>query len=86
METDQWSAIGIKNMKNDTLKIVDFYFTNSLDDLNSVKNILEKNNIPHTIIQNNNNHPYFGINTTIGIEKKSLRLCYSNSGKLHRKS
>ena len=56
-------------MKNDTLKIVNFYFTNSLDELNSVKNILETNNIPHEIIKNNNNHPYFGINTAIGIEK-----------------
>ena len=56
-------------MKDDTLKIVDFYFTNSLDELNSVKTILETNNIPHEIIQNNNNHPYFGINTALGIEK-----------------
>ena len=56
-------------MEDKITKIVDFYFTNSLDELNSVKDILESNNIPNEIIRNNNNHPYFGINTAIGIEK-----------------
>ena len=49
--------------------IVDFYFTNSLEDLNSVKNILEANNISHEIITTNNNHPFFGFNSAIGMEK-----------------
>ncbi|MBO4516064.1 hypothetical protein J5751_01165 [bacterium] len=56
-------------MEKETSKIVDFYFTNSLDELNTVKNILESNNIPNQIIRNNNNHPYFGFNLAIGIEK-----------------
>ena len=56
-------------MENENSEILDFYFTNSLDELNSVKNILETNDIPYEIIKNNNNHPYFGINTAIGIEK-----------------
>ena len=45
-------------MEDEITKIVDFYFTNSLDELNSVKDILESNNIPNEIIRNNNNHPY----------------------------
>ncbi|MBO4728917.1 MAG: hypothetical protein J5631_10895, partial [Spirochaetaceae bacterium] len=53
----------------DTLNIINFYFTNSLEDLNSVKNILEANNISHEIISTNNNHPFFGFNSAIGMEK-----------------
>ena len=53
----------------DNLNIVNFYFTNSLEDLNSVKNILEANNISHEIISTNNNHPFFGFNSAIGMEK-----------------
>ena len=32
-----------------------------------IQNVL--NNIPNQIIRNNNNHPYFGFNLAIGIEK-----------------
>ena len=53
----------------DNSNIVNFYFTNSLEDLNSVKNILEANNISHEIITTNNNHPFFGFNSAIGMEK-----------------
>ena len=52
------------------LKTVDFFFTNSLDELDSVREILETHNIPIKIIRSNNQIPYLGINSTIGIEKK----------------
>ena len=52
------------------IKTVDFFFTNSLDELDSVIEILETHNIPIKIIRSNNQIPYLGINSTIGIEKK----------------
>jgi len=55
--------------KNNELKIVDFYFTNSVEDLKTVKDIFELNNIPNEIIRNNNRHPYFGVNTAIGLDR-----------------
>ena len=50
-------------------KIVDFYFTNSLEELNLAKDALEENGIPHEIVRNNNRHPYFGFNSALGVEK-----------------
>lgn len=53
----------------ENLNIVDFYFTNSVEDLNSVRDILKENNIPNEIIRTNNNHPYFGTNSAIGMDR-----------------
>ena len=53
----------------ENLNIVDFYFTNSVEDLNSVRDILKENNIPNEIIRTNNNHPYFGTNSAIEMDR-----------------
>ncbi len=44
------------------------YFTNDLDDLDSIKNCLTENSIPHEIIFNNNSHPIFGTNVSMGMD------------------
>lgn len=48
---------------------IDFYFTNSIENIELVKSLFEEHDIPNREIISNNNHPLFGINSTISMDK-----------------